>query len=74
MKHRLTTVLATTAFVLGGTVALSGPASAAPCADEGGPGNSDFAAHVKAQERPGHNEGSHRGWSTCEENSANYED
>lgn len=74
MKHRLTTILATTAFVLGGTVALAGPAAADHCEDNGGPGNSDFAAHVKANNGPGgHNEGDHKGWSDCEENSANYQ-
>lgn len=73
MKHRVSTIIATTAFVLGGTVALAGPASAAHCTDSGGPGNSDFAAHVKANAGPGHNEGEHKGWSSCEVNSANYD-
>ena len=44
-----------------------GTASAAHCADNGGPGNSDFASHVKANKGPGgHNEGEHQGWSSCE--------
>ncbi len=43
------------------------PASAAHCTDNGGPGNSDFAAHVRASNGPGgHNEGDHQGWSSCE--------
>ena len=43
------------------------PAAAAHCTDNGGPGNSDFAAHVKASNGPGgHNEGDHQGWSSCE--------
>ena len=51
----------------------AGPAAAAHCTDNGGPGNSDFAAHVRANNGPGdHNEGDHRGWASCEENSANY--
>lgn len=73
MKRRLTTILASTAFVLGGAVAIAGPASAAHCTDNGGPGNSDFAAHVKANAGPGHSEGEHKGWASCEENSANYD-
>ncbi len=44
------------------------PASAAHCTDNGGPGNSDFAAHVRANAgNNGHNEGDHQGWSSCEE-------
>ena len=51
----------------------AGAASAAHCADNGGPGNSDFATHVRNSNGPGgHDEGDHRGWSSCEENSANY--
>jgi len=51
-----------------------GSASAAHCTDNGGPGDSDFAAHVRGAQNPGgHNEGDHRGWSACEENSANYD-
>lgn len=44
-----------------------GAASAAHCTDNGGPGHSDFASHVKANNGPGgHNEGDHQGWSSCE--------
>ncbi len=51
----------------------AGSASAAHCTDNGGPGHSDFASHVRANAgNNGHDEGAHRGWSTCEENSANY--
>ncbi|MEO6605874.1 MAG: hypothetical protein ABIN55_09695 [Aeromicrobium sp.] len=46
--------------------ATGGAASAAHCTDSGGPGHSDFAAHVQANNGPGgHNEGDHKGWSTC---------
>lgn len=62
-------VFATTAgaaFVVS-SFAAGGVASAAHCADRGGPGNSDFAAHVQATNGPGgHNEGDHQGWSSCE--------
>ncbi len=52
--------------------AAGGAASAAHCTGNGGPGNSDFAAHVRGAQGPGgHIEGDHRGWSTCEGNSAN---
>ena len=47
--------------------ATGGSASAAHCADGGGPGNSDFASHAQASNGPGgHNEGDHQGWSSCE--------
>ncbi len=54
--------------VLAGGLAFGAPmASAAHCTDTGGPGNSDFAAHVRAANGPGaHNEGDHQGWSSCE--------
>ena len=42
------------------------PASAAHCTDNGGPGQSDFANHVKGANGPGgHDEGDHKGWSSC---------
>lgn len=66
MKKTIATLFATglTAAML--TLAGS-PASAAHCTDSGGPGNSDFAAHVKAGNGPGgHDEGDHQGWSSCE--------
>lgn len=73
MRTRITSIIAATAFVAGGAMAAAGPATAAHCTDNGGPGNSDFASHVKANNGPGgHNEGDHKGWSTCEENSKNY--
>lgn len=56
-----------------GLLALSGsatPASAGHCTDNGGPGHSDFAAHVQ---NASHKEGvQHQGWSTCQPTSANY--
>ena len=60
-----------TLFATGLTAAMltltGSPASAAHCTDNGGPGNSDFAAHVKASNGPGgHAEGEHQGWSSCE--------
>jgi hypothetical protein len=60
--------LAIAAAVLAGgiTVATAGGAAAGHCTDNGGPGNSDFATHVRASNGPGgHNEGDHRGWSSC---------
>jgi len=56
-----------------GLFATASPAGAAHCADAGGPGNSDFATHVQKSNGPGgHNEGDHKGWSSCQETSANY--
>lgn len=70
---RLSSVLAATAFAAAGVFAAAAPATAAHCADSGGPGNSDFAAHVKASNGPGgHDEGDHKGWASCEDNSSNY--
>lgn len=69
-RKRLVTFVAAATMALG---AFAAPAGAAHCTDLGLPGNSDFAQHVKANAgNNGHNEGAHRGWSTCEENSANY--
>lgn len=66
IKHIARTVIV--GGVLAGGLAIgSAPASAAHCTDNGGPGNSDFAAHVRASNGPGgHNEGEHQGWSSCE--------
>lgn len=62
--------VATIAMIGGALVGTAGTASAAHCDEKGGPGNSDFGAHAKANP---HNEGqSHRGWSTCQETSNNY--
>lgn len=73
MKRALAVAFSTAAMAGTVLVAGAGGAQAAHCADNGGPGNSDFAAHVRTASGPGgHNEGDHRGWSTCEENSANY--
>ena len=72
MQRRLVIALAAglTAATLG---VAGGTASAAHCTDSGGPGHSDFAAHVRAANGPGgHDEGDHRGWSSCEENSNNF--
>lgn len=62
MKRTIALLLAT-----GGTAAVvvvtGGSASAAHCTDRGGPGNSDFAAHVQSAS---HKEGvTHKGWSSC---------
>lgn len=62
MKRTIALLLATggTAAVL---VATGGSASAAHCTDNGGPGNSDFADHVKSAT---HKEGvTHKGWASC---------
>lgn len=71
MQRRL--AIALTAGLTAATLGVAGgTASAAHCTDNGGPGHSDFAAHVRAEQGPGgHNEGQHRGWSSCEENSNN---
>ena len=73
MLKKLGYSIATAAMIGGISVGSAGGASAAHCNDSGGPGNSDFAAHVKASNGPGgHNEGDHKGWSSCQETSANY--
>ena len=70
LRKRLLYILVLLSIVL---AFASFTASAAHCTDNGGPGHSDFAAHVRANNANGdHNEGLHRGWSSCEENSANY--
>lgn len=64
MKKILTVLMATGAAAA--TLALSaGPAGAAHCAEKGGPGNSDFGAHAAASGPGAHNEGDHKGWSSC---------
>lgn len=74
MRRRLGYSIAVAAMVGGMAVGTAGTASAAHCADGGGAGNSDFAGHVKAQNGPSvHNEGDHKGWSSCQETSANYD-
>ena len=57
----------TFAIVAAGAVSVlgTGTASAAHCTDNGGPGHSDFAAHARANGAGEHNEGDHRGWSSC---------
>ena len=73
MIKKLGYSIATAAMIGGISVGSAGAASAAHCDDRGGPGNSDFAAHVKASNGPGgHKEGDHKGWSSCQETSANY--
>lgn len=65
--------LASVALAAGLTIAAAGSASALHCTDAGGAGNSDFADHVRATNGNGaHNEGDHRGWSSCEPNSSNF--
>ncbi len=60
-------VLAATAAASAMMALGAAPANAAHCADRGGPGHSDFATHVQANNGPGgHNEGDHQGWSSCE--------
>lgn len=58
-----------TALTVGSLALGAGPASAAHCTDNGGPGSSDFADHVRASNGPGgHDEGDHQGWSSCNPN------
>jgi len=71
MRRHLARSIAVAAIVGGISMGSAGVASAAHCTDSGGPGNSDFAAHVKASPS-GHKEGEHKGWSSCQETSANY--
>lgn len=73
MRKNLARSFAVIAIAGGISLGSAGGASAGHCADNGGPGNSDFAAHVKASNGPGgHDEGDHKGWSSCQETSANY--
>lgn len=73
MRSNLVRSFAVAAIVGGISMGSAGAASAGHCADNGGPGNSDFANHVRASNGPGaHDEGDHKGWSTCQETSANY--
>ena len=76
MRKRVGYSIAATAMIGGFSVGSAGVASAAHCVDSGGPGNSDFAAHVRALNGPGgHNEAIiHQGWSTCQETLANSDD
>ena len=63
-------VLASAALAGAAIVGTASTASAAHCTDAGGPGNSDFAAHVRSAS---HQEGvTHKGWSTCQPTSTNY--
>jgi hypothetical protein len=62
MSKRIAFVVAASAATVGlGLVGTGGIASAAHC-DRSGPGNSAFAAHVQEAT---HDEGFHRGWSSC---------
>ena len=64
---RLTRTAIACIALAGGSAVAASPASAAHCSDNGGPGNSDFAEHVRTSNGPGgHNEGEHQGWSSCE--------
>ena len=73
MKRKIGSAAAVVAIAGAMSLGSASVAGAAHCTDSGGPGNSDFATHVKATNGPGaHNEGDHRGWSSCEENSNNF--
>jgi hypothetical protein len=73
MKRALAVAFSTATMAGVVLVGGAGGAQAAHCTDNGGPGHSDFAAHVRANNGPGgHNEGMHKGWASCEENSANF--
>lgn len=73
MRKRLGYSIAAAAMIGGVSLGTAGAASAAHCNDNGGPGNSDYAAHVQAQNGNGaHNEGDHKGRSSCQETSPNY--
>lgn len=64
MKKTLTVLMA--AGAAAATVLLTGgSAGAAHCAEKGGPGNSDFGAHAAANGPGAHDEGDHKGWSSC---------
>lgn len=63
MKRVLAALTVTGAAVAGMALTIS-PASAAHCTDNG-PGHSDFGQHAKNNGRGAHNEGDHRGWSSC---------
>ena len=66
MKKSIRIAIATAA-ALGLGIAGAGSAGAAHCTNDG-PGNSDFADHVRATNGPGaHDEGDHYGWSSCED-------
>lgn len=73
MFKRIAYVGLTAAMAGGIALATGGAASAAHCADEGAPGNSDYASHVQATNGPGaHDEGDHKGYSSCNESSKNF--
>lgn len=72
MRRTLAALMVTGAAAATLAVA-AGSATAAHCTDSGGPGNSDFTSHVQGASGPGgHNEGDHRGWSSCNPNSPNF--
>lgn len=71
MRKKLGFSVATIAMIGGALVGTAGTASAVHCADSG-PGNSGFGTHAKANGSGAHNEGEHKGWSTCQETSNNY--
>ena len=73
MRKALAATFATAALAGAALVGSAGVAAAAHCNDAGMPGSSDFAAHVRAASGPGgHDEGDHKGWASCEDDSANY--
>lgn len=71
---KLVRIAVASAALAGGVLVASATgASAAHCTDDGQPGNAGFAAHVQAANgNTAHNEGDHRGWSSCQPTSANF--
>lgn len=66
MRKRITTLAAAGAVAISMLGLGASPALGAHCTDNGGPGHSDFASHVRANNGPGdHNEGMHKGWASC---------
>ena len=65
MKNKIAYAVLTAAMAGGMALGTAGTASAAHCVD--------YPAHVKAMNGNGaHNEGDHKGFSSCNENSRNY--
>ena len=65
MIRRVTTGLATLAFVVVAAASSASAHSAPPCNDSGEPGNSDYARHHIVPATPGHVPGTHGGYSLC---------
>ncbi len=64
MRKKIAMVIGAGA-IAAATLAAGGTANAAHCTESGGPGNSDFGTHAKANGSGDHNEGDHKGWSSC---------